>query len=299
MASAALKQDDPQPVDTPAVDNSDEAPPERDYEAEARERGWVPQDEFLAKPNADAKRWVDAQTFVDRTDTVMPLLKADRDRLKREIADLKRDFRKASEHFSKAEERGYERALADLKARQEQAVEAGDVAAHREISKEIDKLRKDIPSTTPIATKEEAQQAWEDWRDANPWYDRGLKVAAASEVEQQAALYADRMTQKHIARAEPGPNQLPPTEFFAMIKELVAEKYPLIDAKPARQKPPSDVAGTTNGRGKSGGKSWADIEAQDGPEQRRMAERTAEKWAKSGLLKNKDDYLKSYPWSKA
>jgi hypothetical protein len=40
----------------------------------------------------------------------MPLIKAQNKRLKREIDDLKKQFRQASAHFSKAEERAYDRA---------------------------------------------------------------------------------------------------------------------------------------------------------------------------------------------
>jgi hypothetical protein len=98
------------------------------------------------------------------------------------------------------------------------------------------------------------------------------------------------MVEKHIAKTK----DMPPAEFFAFIGDLVKEKYPLIGRKPAREKPPSDVAGATGARRPNRGKTWADME----PEERRIAERLAEKWVKSGLLKKKDDYLKSYDWSK-
>jgi hypothetical protein len=78
------------------------------------------------------------------------------------------------------------------------------------------------------------------------------------------------MVEKHIEKTK----DMPPAEFFAMIGDLVKEKYPLIGRKPAREKPPSDVAGATPNRGGTRGKGWADME----PEERRIAER----WPISG-----------------
>jgi hypothetical protein len=281
MASAA-----PAIEEEPGTHIPGEEAPQRDFESEARDLGWLPKEEFKGDPT----RWTDAETFVKKGDEVMPLIKAQNKRLKREIDDLKKQFRQASSHFGKAEERAYTRALADLTARQEEAVKEGDLDAHRAISKEIGELSKDMPGGKPNqATAEEAREAWDDWREKNEWYDRA-NLASAPEIDVNARLYADRMTEKHIAKTE----TMPPVEFFAYIGELVKEKYPSVGAKQPRPKPPSDVAGPTGGRPPNRGKSWADME----PEERRIGERLAEKWVKSGLLKKKDDYLASYDWSK-
>jgi hypothetical protein len=281
MATAAAEH-----IEEPGTHIPGEEAPQRDFDAEARELGWLPKEEFKGDPS----RWTDAETFVRKGDEVMPLIKAQNKRLKREVEDLKKQFRQASAHFSKAEERAYTRALADLTAKQEAAVESGDLAEHRKVSKEIDDLSKEMPGKpTNQATAEEAREAWDDWREQNSWYDRA-NLASAPEADVNARLYADRMVEKHIDKT----NDMPPAEFFAFIGDLVKEKYPLIGRKAPREKPPSDVAPTTGARPSNRGKSWADME----PEERRVAERLAEKWVKSGLLKSKDDYLKSYDWSK-
>ena len=46
-------------------------------EQEARTLGWVPAEEFKGDPN----RWVDAETFVERGHTVMPILRKNNERL--------------------------------------------------------------------------------------------------------------------------------------------------------------------------------------------------------------------------
>jgi hypothetical protein len=281
MASAAAEH-----IEEPGTHIPGEEAPQRDFDAEARELGWLPKEEF----KGDATRWTDAETFVRKGETVLPLIKAQNKALKREVEDLKKQFRQASAHFSKAEERAYARALADLQEKQEAAVESGDIAAHRAISKEIGELSKEMPGKpSNQATAEEAREAWDDWREQNAWYDRA-NLASAPEADVNARLYADRMVEKHIDKT----NDMPPAEFFAFIGDLVKEKYPLIGRKAPREKPPSDVSPTTGARPSNRGKSWADME----PEERRVAERLAEKWVKSGLLKSKDDYLKSYDWSK-
>jgi hypothetical protein len=280
MASAAAEH-----VEDIGTHIPGEETPPRDFDHEARELGWLPKEEFKGDPS----RWTDAETFVKKGDEVMPLIKAQNKRLKREIDDLKKQFRQASAHFGAAEERAYTRALAELTAKQEAAVESGDLNAHRAVSKEIDALSKEMPGKQAnTASAEEARDAFDDWREANPWYDRA-NLASAAETDVNARLYADRMTEKHIEKTK----DMPPAEFFAYIGELVKDKYPLIGAKPQRAKPPSDVAGTTSTRPPGRGKGWADME----PEARRIGERLAEKWVKSGLLKTKDDYLKTYDWS--
>jgi hypothetical protein len=281
MASAAPVIDD-----EPGTHIPGEEPPARDFDAEARELGWLPKEEF----KGDATRWTDAETFVRKGETVLPLIKAQNKALKREIDDLKKQFRKASAHFGKAEERAYERAIAELRAKQEAAVENGDLAAHRAVSKEIDALSKEMPGNKPAdTTAEDAREAFDTWREDNAWYDRA-NLASAAELEVSARLYADRMVEKHIDQTK----TKSPAEFFGFIGDLVKEKYPMIGAKPARAKPPSDVASPTGNKPATRGKGWSDME----PEERRIAERMAEKWVKSGLLKTKDDYLKSYDWSK-
>jgi hypothetical protein len=280
MATAAAEH-----LEDPGTHIPGEEPPARDFDTEARELGWLPKEEFKGDPS----RWTDAETFVKKGDEVMPLIKAQNKRLKREIDDLKKQFRQASAHFSKAEERAYDRAIADLREKQEAAVESGDLAAHREVSKEIDALSKEMPGKPPLATKEQATEAWDEFREENSWYDRA-NLASASEIDVNARLYYDRMVEKHLAKTE----EMPPADFFGFIGDLVREKYPLVGRKPAREKPPSDVAPATGARPPNRGKTWADME----PEERRIGERLAEKWVKSGLLKSKDDYLKSYDWSK-
>ena len=206
-------QDDPnagKPADNDAVEQGGSEPQERDYEAEARAHGWVPKDEFKGDPT----RWTDAETFVKKADEVMPLLKKQNTALKRELEDVRKQIKRASEHFSKSEERAYERALNDLKARQEKAVADGDVEAFRAVDKELDELRKDTApkGKTADVNPLDVKEALIDFRDANPWYDAGGKERD----------YADLLAEKYADKTE----SMQPAEFFSFIAQKVLERYP-------------------------------------------------------------------------
>jgi hypothetical protein len=279
---ATQLQDVPDAIETP--DGGDTQAGERDFTAEATQRGWMPREEFKGDP----AKWTDAETFVKREDERMPLLRKKVERQDRELADLKKQIRQASVHFSKAEERAYERARTELEGRLEQAISTGDVEAGKKVLKDIDALKKDVSDAAPSA--EDAREAFDEWREGNSWYDKA-NLASASEIEVSARLYADRMTEKHLDKTK----DMPPAEFFAYIGGLVDEKFPQLKTKPARQKPVSDVAGVgARGAGKNG-KSFADLPAE--------AQAKCDKWFKSGIIpgKTQDEarayYVKNYDWS--
>lgn len=252
--------------------------PERDYEAEAREMGWVPKDEF----KGDASRWSDAETFVKKGEEVLPLIRAQNKALKRQLDEMKRDLKKASAYFSDAEKRGYERARAEIEERLEQAVESGDTAAAKKAMADADQLRKDMGDTKVENSNQDAEEAFDNWRESNAWYDRA-NLAGASELEKDAHIYADRMVQRHLSKT----NEMEPAEFFDFIGGLVHERFPALKAKPQRQKPQSEVAGGTRAAPR-GGRSFADLPQE--------AQRMADKWIKQGLIKDRATYLQSYKW---
>lgn len=258
-------------------DGADDTPQgggERDFDAEARAHGWVPKEEFKGDPS----RWVDAETFVKKADTAMPLLRKRVEAQDREIRDLKKQMSRASEFFSKAEERAYERALADLKKQQVAAVEAGDVEAFRAVDKQIEDLRKDVADHKPAAqpSETEVREALIEFREQNPWYDEGGI----------ARDYADLLADKHKDKAQ----SMAPAEFFAFIADEVKKRYPGAGSPDAgTKKRGSPVEGGSSVR-RGNGRTFADLPPE--------AQRMADKWVKTGLIKSRDDYLKSYQWEK-
>lgn len=249
MASAALK-----------IDTGTEIPGEveiegevienapRDFEAEAKEHGWSPKEDFKGDPN----RWVDAEAFMKRADEMMPLLKATNARLKRDLESIRKDLKRATTHFEGAEKRAYDRAKADLEGKIESAVEAGDVVAARAAMKEMGELK---PADEPQQhTKEEAQEALDEFREEHSWYDRA-NLANATEVDINGRLYFDRMVDKHIEKTK----DMAPAEFFAFITDLTLDKHPALKGKPARTKPTSAVEAPGGGPRRGMVQSWDNL----------------------------------------
>lgn len=262
MASAALKID--QGTEIPGEETAGNENVVRDYDAEAREHGWVPKDEF----KGDESRWVDAETFMKRADEMMPLLKAQNARMKRELEQMKKDFRRANTHMEGMEKRAYERALADIEEKHRNAVEAGDLKGATAAAQEMRDLKPVSEPWREGKTDEEvksmATDALDAFRDENPWYDKA-NLAGASETEQLGRIYWDRMVDKNM----PMTKTMPPAEFFAHVTELTKEKYPELFAKAPRQKPASAVEAATGSKPRGSSKSWDNLP----PEAKRSFER--------------------------
>jgi len=252
---------------------------ERDYEAEAREIGWLPLEEFKGDPS----RHADAKTFIERGETFMPMIKKERDIWRDKFKNLERDLKQATKHFSAAEQRGYERGKAEIEARLDAAAEVGDVAGVRKANQDMLELQKgaiEAPAASDIAL--EAKEAEIDWREKNPWYDKNTL----------ARDYANLVAEKNKAKAL----QMAPAEFYEFITAEVTRRYPDVAEKPAaaERRPINPVEGVPANRRAAGGKGWADMD----PEERRIGQAMAARWVKSGILKSADDFLKTYDWSK-
>jgi hypothetical protein len=254
------------------------APAERNYEAEAKQQGWTPKDQF----KGDASHWIDAETFVKRGEELAPFLKKKNHILEREIAQLKRDFKRELSRLSERDQATYDRAMADLQARRIEAVEVGDVAAFTKLDKDAEDLRKSLDSKAP-QTAADAAEALDAWTDENPWYELG-GMAAATEAQARARAYADRLADQNADKAK----DMAPSEFYAFIAEKVMTKFgeQLKEKKPQRQAV-NPVSGATPPRAR-GGKAFGDLPSD--------AQAMAHRLVKKGILKSTDDYVKTYQW---
>lgn len=251
-----------------ATEGDPTSPDARDYEAEARKLGWLPKDEF----KGDDARWTDAETFVKRGEEMLPLVKAQNKKLREELDDLKRQVRKASEYFSKAEQRGYEQALADIERRHAQAVEEGDTAAANKAARDLVKLEKEFDQSkadaAPVIDPAEVQKTLNDWMDKNDWYV----------LDDAKRRYAD-MQAERMGEAKDWPGGLP-----AWLGEL--EKR--VDAKFTERRAPVNAAPGQRAPVKAG-KSYADLPPE--------AKKLCDKWVAQGVIKSRDDYVKNFDWS--
>lgn len=250
----------------PIAPPADAPPLERDYEAEAKTSGWRPPEEFPG----DGKKLIGAKEWVERGETYIPFLKKDRDETKRELADLRRTVKQYAKHAEKVEERAYTRALADLQAKHDDAVETGDVAAARAAVREIGEINAEIaakpktdePEFDPVAARKELN----DWVEENDWYvlDDGKR------------RYADMQAETMGPAAEwPDGNK-------AWLGELAKRVDRKFAAKPVS---PTNGGGNRSAPG-AAGKSYNDLPA--------AAKATCDKFVKSGLIKTREQYVKDY-----
>ena len=165
--------------------------------------GWVEEERF----RGDKSRWVDADKFVERGETELPIL---RERLRKmdgtivglkdTISGMRDTFGEFKEQQQKISAGAYNKAMADIKAKQRTAAEEGDIDLFDSVEKEKDALIDryvDEQPTEPtlestdnqVSPEEEASyKEFDNWVADNSWYskDAVLKGYAQSlSVEMQ------------------------------------------------------------------------------------------------------------------
>lgn len=124
---------------------------ERDYEAEASEQGWRPQEEWTGKP----EHWKDAKTWVENGDTKARIAKVEK-----EYADRFSRLEKATQRATSAVIASYEKQIDTLKAEKKAAIKEGDADRVEEIDQQIEGLK-----TKKSDAPESVAKAYEDFDD--------------------------------------------------------------------------------------------------------------------------------------
>jgi hypothetical protein len=177
----------------------------RDFEAEAREQGWRPKEEWSGKP----ENWKDAKTYVEHGDVAA------------KIAKIEKDYEKRFERMEKMHgktvemlQREHAKELADLKADRREAIKAGDVDKAEKLDEQIEELKEAGPEK-PLTGKElvkHNEQVQADWIKANTWY----------ESDEDMAAYALGVSQRLAAK---DPN-ITIEDNLAKVDEAMRKKYP-------------------------------------------------------------------------
>lgn len=159
-----------------------------DVEQEARQMGWVPEDEF--KGNKD--HWIGAEEYVERGRKVMPILLSNNKRLQTQLKAQSdklsaletalqastRAMEKLEGHYTEANKRAVETARQNLINEMKQAREDNDVEGELAARDKLDELKK---STDDLSSKqkdppkkEEPKSVLSDefvsWQNDNPWF---------------------------------------------------------------------------------------------------------------------------------
>jgi hypothetical protein len=159
---------------------------------EARQTGWTPLDKFKGK----AENWVDADEWVERGKTLIPILTANNRRLQQDL--LTRDqkigtleaklesataaIEKLEKHWSEANKRAVQNAKAQLRQELREARAAGDMEAEDKILDQLDEIRdaereaSKKPEAPPVKKDEPSGKdnqftpSYKAWLADNPWY---------------------------------------------------------------------------------------------------------------------------------
>ena len=122
-------------------------------EEKAREQGWVPLDEWRGEPD----KWVDADKFIERGETILPILqsrldkaeaaletnKAELDKMRTEVAEgraTSEEFKKFHDDVMANQKQRYERAITELKQDKADALSEGDGKKVVEIEGQIEEI---------------------------------------------------------------------------------------------------------------------------------------------------------------
>lgn len=254
--------------------DADEA--QQQIEARARSMGWTSKEEFKGDP----AKWRDAGEFVERGESLLPLVKAQNKKLEREVAELKQTTKEFAEHLSKTEQRAYDRAIADLKQQRKEALAAGDGEAFEKADEAMDQLKRDAAAKAAKSAEKKddggADPVYTEWESRNAW----LKDAELSD-------YAEFAAQKLRAGGERATG----AEFLDLVAKKVKDQFPAKFTNPRRESAQAVEGATPAAR--RGGKTYADMPAE--------ARAACDRMAKNGFTgddkaqaKFKADYVKQY-----
>lgn len=250
-------------------------------EAEARQLGWKPEDQYTGKGT-----WVPADVFMDRQKQFLGLANKRVEQLQTQVRKMEGELKKVR----RSEMNAHANALAELKEQMLVSVRTGDEAAFNKLDKQADDLRKNMTEDTPVADRQaDAVREFAKWRDDNEWYDLG-GLAGASDLEKRQRVYFDRMVQANEDKAA----TMDPPEFLTFIGDMVEAKYPAERAP--RPRGTEAVAGVTPSRPRGTAQNYANLP----PDAKLQADRFhANGVYKGTLAEAREKYAKTFDWSNA
>lgn len=224
----------------------------------AREMGWAPEDEWRGDP----AKHVDAREFIKNGPEILRATLRRQDQKLDEVADTMKGMARAAKG---AESRAYDKAVADLKSRQEEAVVDGDVEEFRRIDTELEGL--DKPEDAARPAEGGSDPLFDSFQKDNEWYGN----------DYEKSEFADRIA-SHVGQKFQG------EAFYAELTRAVNEKFPAA-GNPKRRRPSSVEGGGETRVVKPKTKTYNDL-----PTEARAA---CDEFVDDGIM-TKEDYVKDF-----
>lgn len=157
----------------------------------AAELGHVP----LEKWTGPKDKWVNARDYIAKGEEILPIVKAQKRALERQVAELKTtidatnaDVAVFRDFVTKAAERKYQEQMATALKAKEEAIDEGSGKAVTAADKEIARIEKEKADADEAAKKKPAGTATGDhpdyaaWLTDNSWYAEDLDLQAAANI---------------------------------------------------------------------------------------------------------------------
>lgn len=241
---------------------------EANAEAEALAMGWKPKDQYKGPDD----KFVSAAEYVERGKTIMPFLRKELVRRDREIEGLKKAVATSIQHISRADQRAYAKAKADLEAELAQYAKAGDAESVKAVTDDLIALEKDALAK-PAASADDTPPEFKVWLEENPWYGKDAALSAACDAIGQQVF-----DEGYIGKAQ--------------IKEVDARlraEFPHKFAKPVNPNRQAAMAVEVGGSApRKSGKSFADLPAE--------AKQMCDEFCRDIKGFTREKFLKDYQW---
>ena len=260
-------------------------------EQEAKRFGWVPKEEF----RGNETDWVDADTFVKRGKEINPILRANNERLKKEL-DAERDkhnaemkaLKEAAEEFKQFQKDAFERKqkelsteLEVLKSQRKEAIREGDADLVVELEDRIEVVKEERANqkepviATPKANEPvQIDPALSEWMENNKWFGPDTEATAIANGIGVA-----------VSQQFPG---LTGKAFLDKVDEKLRVRVPELYGNPNQSRNPVEGGGA-RGTPSAGKKTYENLPAE--------AKAACDKFVKQGLFKSKQEYVDLYDWN--
>lgn len=235
-------------------------------EAAARQAGWAPADEWKGDPGDH----LDAPEFILKAvGEVLPSMRKTLKEVKDENVDLRKAVKGAVEHISRAEQKGYDKAVRELQGRIAVATESGDAQGALEAAGELVELTKEASAAKPAERPPESEpEEVTAWKAENPWFGKDAAMRGAA-IEIVNELVADGVK-------DPGKQ-------LEIVSRRIKAEFPHKFENPNRKLVGAVEGGQPNR--KPAAKTWADLS----PEQKEMGDffaKTLKKFSREQYVKD-------------
>ena len=213
-------------------------------ESRAKAMGHSSKEDWRGKP----EDWVDAKTFLERADSVMPILRERNKKLEEKLS-------RVEERQNKLVKELIEKEVRAVKAQQKEAVKQGDEEAFEQADKALVELNK---QKQEVGTQKD-DPVFAQWQEDNPWYTSDF------EKHDFANRYAEFLNGTGVYGKE-------------MLDKVAAEVKSKFNKNPRQDKPNDTQQGGQ--QPKKGGRSYHDLPSD--------AKAACDRFVKQGVMTKED-----------